>query len=439
MSKKYAAALILTAVFGCSPPPETQEFRTAVVERRDIAVVVEASGLVQPYRTIDVKSKASGEILSVHAETGNFVEEGALLVQIDKRGPRNQLALVESQREAALARRAIAESQVKRAERLLASKSINEVDYENAVLDLANAKAEVVRTLIAIENAQFSLDDTVVNAPIDGTVIEKLVERGQVISSPSMDVGGGTVLMKMADLRTVQVQTLVNEIDIGKIQVGQLVRVTVTSYPDQPFAGEVVKVEPQALPDQAVTSFPVLITLNNSSGLLMPGMNAEVAILIESKASVLALPTATLRTMREIATTAAMVGMDESELRAQLESHALSLDSPSDSKSRESLIDSMEASDAAPAAVESDAGAADNDPATLTSRYWVLAWDQGGVRALNVDIGISDLDYCELLAGVNEGTELFLLPSSGLVQTQQRLQQNMRRMSGLTGISRKSD
>jgi HlyD family secretion protein len=419
MTCRIACCLILGTVIACSPPEEPREFRTAVVERRDITVVVEAAGVIQPYRTIEVKSKASGEILSVHAETGDFVEEGTLLVQIDKRVPRNQLALVESQREASLARRAIAEAQLKRAQRLLASNSINEVEYENTVMELANAKAEVVRSLIAIENAQFSLDDTEVKAPIFGTVIEKLIERGQVISSPTMDVGGGTVLMKMADLRTVQVQTLVNEIDIGKIQVGQEVTVTVTSYPEQPFAGQVVKVEPQALPDQAVTSFPVLITLNNEDELLRPGMNAEVAILVESKEDVLALPTAALRTMRDVAITAELVGADESDIRAQLES------------------DWTAGSEPDPQIDTDDKGAGGS--ATSVSRYWVLAWENDSIRALNVNTGISDLDYCEVLFGVTEGTEVFLLPSSGLVQTQQRLQQNMRRLSGLTGISRKPE
>jgi hypothetical protein len=99
----------------------------------------------------------------------------------------------------------------------------------------------------------------------------------------------------------------------------------------------------------------------------------------------------------------------------------------------------MANSETASAAADRAGGAADIDPAASVSRYWVLAWARDDNRALNVLTGISDLDYCEVIAGVDEGKELFLLPSSGLVQTQQRLQQNMRRMFGLTGISRKSD
>ena len=91
---------------------------------------------------------------------------------------------------------------------------------------------------MAVDNARIQLEDTDVRAPISGTIIEKTVERGQVISSPTSDVGGGTVLLKMADLSLVQVRTLVDETDIGKIQPGLRATVTVDAYPNRPFEGD---------------------------------------------------------------------------------------------------------------------------------------------------------------------------------------------------------
>jgi HlyD family secretion protein len=399
-------AVCFALLLGCEPIPESRtEYRTATVDVRDIVVVVESAGVIQPHRTIEVKSKASGEILSIHAETGDFVEEGTLIVQIDKRTPRNQLELVTAQREASLARRAIAEAQHERAQRLFKSRSINEVDYEKTVLELADSKSEIVRSQVSIENAQFALDDTEVNAPITGTVIEKLVEKGQVISSPISDVGGGTVLMKMADLRTMQVQALVNEIDIGKVRPGQAVTVRVTSYPNEPFLGEVLKVEPQSLPEQAVTSFPVLITLNNENGLLRPGMNADVEILIEERLDVLAVPTAAIRTARDIETTAMLVGIDELSLREELENSR-----------RESAA---------------DPGADD--------RFWVLVGKGSRFEPVYVETGVTDLDYSEVVNGLESGAEVLLLPSTGMVRTQQRTKEQISRISRIAGISRRSD
>jgi len=422
MKIRMTGLLCLVLTLGCEQQPESQvEFRTASVEERDIVVVVESAGVIQPFRTIEVKSKASGEVLSIHAETGDFVEERSLLVQIDKRSPRNQLALVESQREAALARQAIAEAQHDRAKQLFKSRSINEVDYENTVLERANSKAEVVRSQVSIENARFALDDTEVNAPITGTVIEKLVEKGQVISSPISDVGGGTVLMKMADLRTMQVQALVNEIDIGKIRKGQPVIVTVTSHPNAPFRGEVLKVEPQALPEQAVTSFPVIVTLDNEGGLLRPGMNADVEIFVEQRHQVLTVPNAAMRTMRDIGITASLVGLDETELRNRLEQ----LDQ------EKTLSNTAER--------RPDDGSELSMRSRVNSRYWVLINNGGVFEPAYVEAGITDLDYSEVLSGLDKGTEVVLLPSSGMIKSQQRTQQQLSRISRLTGISRRSD
>lgn len=422
MKNQVFVGLCLTVILGCEPMPEDRiEFRTAMIDERDIVVVVESAGFIQPFRTIEVKSKASGEILSMHADSGDFVEEGSLLVQIDKRVPRNQLALVESQHEAALARQAIADAQLARAERLFKSRSINEVDYEKAVLERANSQSGVVTSSISIENARFALDDTEVKAPISGTIIEKMVEKGQVISSPTMDVGGGTVLMKMADLRKVQVQALVNEIDIGKIHRGQPVTVTVTSYPDQPFRGEVLKVEPQALPEQAVTSFPVLILLENEHGLLRPGMNADVEIFVEERLQVMAVPTAALRTARDIDTTAELLGMNETELRDRLTQAAAGFPVSESDQTNASKV------------ISGQLGAENRN------RFWVLVVGNNSFAPVYVDAGITDLDYSEVLGGLEIGHEVLLLPSSGMVRTQRRTEQHLNRLTRIAGFLRRGD
>ena len=88
------------------------------------------------------------------------------------------------------------------------------------------------------------------------------------MASATSDVGGGTVLLKMADLNLVQVRTLVDETDIGKIQPGSGATVTVDAYPNRPFEGEVLKIEPLAETVQNVTMFPVLVRIENREGLL---------------------------------------------------------------------------------------------------------------------------------------------------------------------------
>ena len=171
---------------------------------------------------------------------------------------------------------------------------------------------------VQLENARISMDDTDVRAPITGTIIQKYVETGTVISSPTQDVSGGTILLHMADLTAVQVRTLVDETDIGKITPGMNTRVTVAAYPNQPFEGQVLKIEPQAIVEQNVTMFAVLIRLENRGGLLKPGMNAEVDIQIANRSAAAVVPTMALRAPSDIPVAALMLGIDEAELRSAL-------------------------------------------------------------------------------------------------------------------------
>ncbi len=207
------------------------------MERRDIVVSARANGAIQPDTTVEVKSKASGEILEMMVETGAQVKRGQLMVTIDPRQPRNTLAQAEANLDVAKAKLANATAQKHRADELFGSQALTETEHDQAMLDYANAKAEVVSAQVDVENAKIQLEDTDVRAPISGTIIEKDVERGQVISSPTKDVGGGTVLLKMADLNLVQVKTLVDETDIGKIQPGLRATITVDAYPNHPFDG----------------------------------------------------------------------------------------------------------------------------------------------------------------------------------------------------------
>ena len=328
-NRRRALSLTLCGVISAAcgaEPPSAPVYQAVPVERREIVVSAEAAGVIEPYVTVEVKSKASGEILEVLADSGDRVERGALLLQIDQRQLRNTLAQAKADLEVARARLANAKAQLRRSEKLYQAQSISETSYDQAVLDHATARAEVVRSEAAVENAQIEMDDADVLAPIDGTILRRDVERGQVISSPTRDVAGGTVLLTMAALERVRVRTLVDETDIGKIRPGLAATVTVSAYSDRPFHGSVLKIEPQSEIEQNVTMFPTLVGLDNPEGLLKPGMNCEVEIHVDRRDGVLAIPNAALRTPRDVASAAEVLGLSPDEVREAL---AATRDSPS--------------------------------------------------------------------------------------------------------------
>src|SRR5256885_8553093 len=154
------------------------------------------------------------------------------------------------------------------------------------------------------------MEDTHLGAPITGTILELDAVLGTVISSPTNDVAGGTVILKMANLDTVQVSALVDETDVGKVRPGTAVTITVDAYPNRQFEGRVLKIEPQAQVNQNVTMFPVDVNITNPGHLLKPGMNTEVEIHTGAREGVPAVPNATLRTLRDVGSAATVLGLD---------------------------------------------------------------------------------------------------------------------------------
>ena len=352
-------ALVAVAGLGCKKKEAPRVvYQSVPIERRDIVVSARANGTILPDTVVEVKSKASGEILDMKVETGSLVTRGQLLVRVDQRGPRNTVNQAEANLDVAKARLQNADAQRRRSDELFKSQSITEQEHEAAVLALANAKAEVVRAQVDVENARIAMEDTDVLAPITGTIIAKNVERGQVISSPTRDVGGGTVLLKMADLNLVQVRTLVDETDIGKIRAGLRATVTVDAYPNQPFTGEVLKIEPQAETAQNVTMFPVQVRIDNRDGLLKPGMNADVELHIGRRDSVLAVPNAALRTQRDVASAASVLGISSEALQPMLQAAQQRADSAKELAARSAPRDSSKRDSAVtkPAAVPAAGG-----------------------------------------------------------------------------------
>jgi HlyD family secretion protein len=474
------ALIVLLLAVGCAKPVPAPVYQAIPVERRDIVVSAQASGSVQPDTTVQVKSKASGEILQILVETGQLVQRGQLMVQIDKRQPKNDVDQAQANLDVAKATLTHAQAQLGRAEELYKTRSIAETDYEQAGLDFSNAKSAVISATVNLENAKIALEDCEIRAPITGTIIEKDVERGQVISSPTRDVGGGTVLLQMADLNLVQVKTLVDETDIGKIQSGQQATVTVNAYPNRPFTGTVRKVEPQSTTQNNVTMFSVIVQIANREGLLLPGMNTDVEVHVGRRDSVLAVPNAALRTNKDVASAAAVLGLQPADVQAQLATmptpgdtatHVTVGAKPADPKAaaantmttpdgrtvtlppgvteeRVRAIFAKFRSGGEPTAEDRAimqqmrslngggngggrrAGGQASQDTRLGGNYIVFVQRGGQPVPVKVRTGITDLDYSEVVAGLTERDSVLILPSASLVQSQADLKERVNRMTG---------
>jgi len=487
-----AAALLLAGLAGCSKKQTTQSYEAVPVERRNLVVSASASGAIEPVLTVDVKSKASGEIIGMNVQTGDDVKEDQLLASIDPRIPRNNLAQSQANLQVAQAQLNNAKAQLARSDTLFKAQAITQTEYDGAKLDYANAYASVIRAQSDLENSRDRMNDTKLRAPLAGTIIAKNVELGTVISSPTTDVGGGTVLFRMANLDTVQIRALVDETDIGKVSPGLLTTITVDAYPNRPFEGNVLKVEPQATVQQNVTMFNVLVRIPNPNHLLKPGMNTEVEIHVGRRDSVLAVPNAALRTQRDVASAAQVLGLDPNDVQQQL---AAARQQPQAPANRDSASLGGGSARRDTTAGKSDSAAASGGGNTMTtpdgrtiqlppgvteaqirsafqkrmsgqeltpaeqsamaamrqmmqragggggaggfrrntgepSSYIVFTLKNGKPTPVQIRTGLTDLDYIEVVSGLTEQDTVLVLPSASLLNAQRDMQQRMRNVTG---------
>lgn len=318
-SLQLAVLTVCVSTLGACTSGEAAEeqgprYITAEAVRGTLELRAEATGTVEPVREVEVKSKASGEILRLHADVGDPVERGALLAEIDPRDVRNRFNQTEADLAVAEAQLQIAEAQLERQQALLDAQVITQAEFEDATLSFANAQAALVRARTNHDLAQLQLADVQIRAPMSGTILQKNVEEGVVIQSAAANVSGGTALFVMANLGEMQVRTLVDETDMGELAAGLSAAVTVEAYPERSFRGVVEKIEPLATVDQNVTMFPVIVSLNNRSGLLRPGMNAEVMIFIDSAVDVVIVPNNAVVQPADVGPAALALGLELDDL-----------------------------------------------------------------------------------------------------------------------------
>ncbi len=316
--KLIAVATLALGAACASKDQKAIPVSTVPVTRRDIVIDAQATGVVEPIFVVEVKSKAGGMIVKLPVETGTVVKPGDLLVQIETRDVQNQYDQVAAQLDAAKSKLEVSTAQKKRADELFKSRIITATEHEAAQIDFANSQSALVSARTSLDLRKQSLEDATVSATVGGTIIERTVALGTVITSATGAFGGGTTLLKMADLSKVRIRALFNETDIGQVRPGQTATVTVDAYPERRFVGTVEKIEPQAVIQQNVTMFPVLVTLDNTEGLLKPGMNGETNVMVEQRSAVLSVPNDAVRNPREAAATAPILGLNPDTVRAQL-------------------------------------------------------------------------------------------------------------------------
>ncbi len=318
-------------------------YKTVKALKGDLIIKISAKGIVEPNFKVEVKSKASGKVLTFPFEEGDYLKKGEALLHLNKNDETRSVAkanadLKSSEASLEISKTALllqkkryetnlklSESEVEEANvnlkdsldnknrqsdlykkkytskesidksitnykvnkenltqaiaRLRASKdAIHDITMKEYEVELASA--EVTRRQVALDESSERLEETDIYAPINGVIIQKLVEEGQIISSGISSVSGGTPLAEIADMSRMFIMADVDETDIGEIRVGQKVEVTADAFYGETFQGKVLRISPKGIVVNSITIFKVKVEiLGDSKNLLKPMMSSNVDII----------------------------------------------------------------------------------------------------------------------------------------------------------------
>ena len=272
--------------------PKYKEFE---VRRGTFEIIVSATGEVKPIDRIEIKSKASGVVEELPVEEGDIIQKGDLIARLDQKDERAEVEQTRANFGIAKAELKQAEHTYGRRDKLFQRGLISEEELGVIELNLAIAKGKLIQAKTALARATERLAEAIVLAPINGIILQKYVEEGQIIASGVSNVSGGTPIADIADMSSVHIEAGIDEIDIGKIEAGQTALVVAEAYPERRFSGKIVRISPEARIEQNVTLFDVIIEVENTSGLLKSGMNANAEITIVRQEDVLLAPAMALK------------------------------------------------------------------------------------------------------------------------------------------------
>lgn len=282
------------------------KYKTEKIARGDIVTTVTATGTVNAVTTVLVGTQVSGTIEKIYVDFNSPVKKGQLIAQIDPALLEEQVAQAKANLLAAKANLEKSEATLVDAKRtmernrelftknLIARSDLDtaETNSETAKAQVSASRAQVAQAEAALRNAQTNLGYTRIVSPVDGTVVSRNVDVGQTVAASFQTP---TLFTIAQDLTKMQIDTSVDEADIGKVKVGQDVEFTVDAYPDITFKGRVGQVRIAPITVQNVVTYDVVITVDNPGLKLNPGMTANVSIIVAEKKDVLKIPNAALR------------------------------------------------------------------------------------------------------------------------------------------------
>jgi HlyD family secretion protein len=389
------AVIAIAAILALKPfskKDATVTFNTVKVEKGNITNTVTATGTIEAIKTVNVGTQVSGILQHVYVDFNDNVKQGQLLARLDETALQAQFDQSQSAVNQAQAQLNYEQATYDRLKVLYDKKLIAQADFDQAVFNFENAKGSLANAKFALARAKVNLDYATIYSPIDGVVLNRAVEEGQTVAA---SFNTPTLFTIVNDLTRMEVQTSVDEADIGKVKDGQRVEFTVDAYSDMKFEGIVSEVRLQPVTTNNVVTYVVILSAPNPDKKLMPGMTASATIYVEEKTNTLILSGKAVR-----------FTPDKEYLMKQFEKMRTSgkmPKMPAGAPSMPAGAGSMPTG--MPTGMTGMPFGANADPKMKT--VWVKD-EKMGIRPSMIKIGIDNGSNLEILSGLKEGDEVVI-------------------------------
>ena len=286
------AGLLITHWWATRVAARNSRFQTATIKYGDIIQTVTATGTLNPVVLVSVGTQVSGTVQKLYADYNSQVKAGQVLLTLDPTLFKAQVAQDQANLASAEATLSYAQSNEDRIAMLYQQDYETKQDLDQAIEARASAQAAVAASHALLLHDRTNLSYTVIRSPVNGTVINREVDVGQTVAA---SFSTPTLFTIGKDLRQMQIDTTVDEADVGAVRLGQSVTFTVDAYPNRVFKGTVKQIRLNATTTQNVVTYDVVVAVDNPDLSLLPGMTAYTTILITQRRHVLLVPNAALR------------------------------------------------------------------------------------------------------------------------------------------------
>ena len=278
---------------------------TATVQRANVEDAVTATGTLQPRDYVDVGTQVSGQLKKLHVEIGSSVKSGQLLAEIDPTvylsrvdADRAQLLNLRAQLNDRQAQLVLAEQQFKRQTNLMSEQATTAEALQTAEASLASAKAQLDVLKAQIQQAgstlrgdEANLNYTKIYAPMAGTVVAQSAKQGQTLNANQ----SAPMVLRIADLSTMTIQSQVSEADVSRLKVGMDVYFTTLGNPNKRWQGKLRQINPTPEIVNNVVLYNALFDVTNPDGALMTQMTAQIFFVVAQARDVITVPLSALR------------------------------------------------------------------------------------------------------------------------------------------------